>query len=197
VARDQGNCGEARALLEESLATERDLEDKHGIHLSLAWLGWVTHDQGNYEGARVLLEEGLAIGREVGNRHTISGLGAILGKAAAQSGDDETARERLKESMAVSQELGHGWGIAMALEGWGAMAVAQGASERAARLLGAAERLRGAIGRPLPLADRPQRDRSVAAVRDALGEQAFAAAWAAGRAMSIDAAVAFALEAEG
>jgi hypothetical protein len=73
------------------------------------------------------------------------------------------------------------------------VAVAQAQSERAARLFGAAEALREAIGTPLPPADRAEHDRSVAAVRTALGEEAFAAAWAEGRALTLEHAVAFAL----
>ena len=76
------------------------------------------------------------------------------------------------------------------------MAAGQRQPERAARLFGAAEGLREVMGAPLPPADRAGRDRSVAAVRSALGEEAFAAAWAEGRAMSLEAAVAFALAEE-
>jgi hypothetical protein len=66
--------------------------------------------------------------------------------------------------------------------------------ERTARLLGAAEALRAAIGLPLPPAERPDYERTVAAARAQLDEAAFATAWAQGRAMSLDQLVAYALE---
>jgi DNA-binding CsgD family transcriptional regulator len=54
----------------------------------------------------------------------------------------------------------------------------------AARLWGAAESLREAIGRPMPPVYRAEYERSVAAARAQLGEKAFAAAWAEGRTMT-------------
>jgi hypothetical protein len=67
----------------------------------------------------------------------------------------------------------------------------------AARLFGAAEALRAAIGSPIPPIERAEYERAVAASRTALGEAAFAAAWAEGRAMTLERAVEFALAADG
>jgi DNA-binding NarL/FixJ family response regulator len=65
---------------------------------------------------------------------------------------------------------------------------------RAARLWGAADALSEAIGAPPPRhADRAQD--AIAATRRGLGEETFAAAWAEGRALSLDEAVAEALQA--
>jgi hypothetical protein len=63
-----------------------------------------------------------------------------------------------------------------------------------ARLLGTAQALREAIRRPMAPPDRPLVDRAVAAARRSLGEEAVAAAWAEGRAMTLEQAVAYALE---
>ena len=66
--------------------------------------------------------------------------------------------------------------------------------EHAARLLGAAAALREALGIPVPASEREDHDRAVAATRTALGETAFAAAWAAGRALPVEEAVNEALQ---
>jgi hypothetical protein len=66
--------------------------------------------------------------------------------------------------------------------------------QRAARLFGAAAALREAIGAPLPPVEHAAYDRSVAALRAALPEAAFAAAWAEGRRMTVDQAIDTALE---
>jgi hypothetical protein len=58
--------------------------------------------------------------------------------------------------------------------------------EEAARLFGATSALRDRIGHPLSPADRPAYERDIAALRTALGEEAFSAAWEEGRAMSLD-----------
>ena len=56
-------------------------------------------------------------------------------------------------------------------------------------LLGAAAALREESGVPVPASEREDHDRAVAAARTTLGETAFAAAWAAGRALTMEEAV--------
>jgi hypothetical protein len=69
------------------------------------------------------------------------------------------------------------------------VAVAQGHLERAARLLGAAETLREAIGAPLSPRERVWYDHDVSAVRAGLGEADFVEAWAAGKAEGVQLSV--------
>jgi hypothetical protein len=64
----------------------------------------------------------------------------------------------------------------------------------AARLSGAAETLRETFGISLHPAERVSHDQAMAAVRTGLGEAGFVAAWAEGRALSLEKAVALALE---
>lgn len=85
--------------------------------------------------------------------------------------------------------------IAWCLAGLGSTAALGNQPERAARLWGAAERLRQAIGcRPAPAA-RATYERAVAAARP-IDEATFAAAWAEGQAMTPEQAIAYALEAD-
>jgi hypothetical protein len=66
--------------------------------------------------------------------------------------------------------------------------------ERAARLLGASESLCESLGTPLSPGERDEYERYVITARHGLGHEAFAAAWEAGRAVTWEAAVAYALE---
>jgi hypothetical protein len=61
--------------------------------------------------------------------------------------------------------------------------------ERVARLCGAAATLREAVGAPAPISYREVHDRSMEAARAALGEAAFVAYWAAGRARPLESAL--------
>src|SRR6266566_418266 len=70
-----------------------------------------------------------------------------------------------------------------------AAVAAQGNHTWAAHLWGAAEALREAIGTLLPPVERVPYDRAVEALRTQLGEQAFAAAWAEGRTLSLEQAL--------
>jgi hypothetical protein len=66
----------------------------------------------------------------------------------------------------------------------------------ATQLFGAAESMREATGVSIPLDERVEYDRDVAAAHARLGDPAFATAWAEGRAMTPDRAVAYASGAE-
>jgi hypothetical protein len=59
-------------------------------------------------------------------------------------------------------------------------------------LFGAAEALRQALGVPIHPPYVPEYERAVGALRAALGDSEFGAAWAAGRALSLEQAVALA-----
>jgi tetratricopeptide (TPR) repeat protein len=194
VAWYQGDYGAAQALYEESLAIFRDLGVKWGVAWSVGNLGWVACEQGEYGVARALFEERLAICREQGDEHGIAESLWYLGMTAHGQGDCVAARALLEEGLAMFRDLGTKQEIAESLEALAAVAVAQAQPERAARLFGATAGLCDAMGAPLPPVTRAERDRSVAAARTALDEEGFAAAWAEGRAMTLDAAVTFALE---
>jgi len=80
--------------------------------------------------------------------------------------------------------------IAVSLLRLGEVVAAQQKLAWAAQLWGAAEALRDAIGVPIPPVERADYERSLSAARVHLGERAFAAAWAQGRAMTPEQALA-------
>ena len=95
----------------------------------------------------------------------------------------------------IRRQLGNEQGIVDLLrEGFAELAAAQGQATRAARLWGAAEALREPADVERAPNLRADDDPHVAEVCSALGEEAFAAAWAEGRAMTLEQAVAYALE---
>jgi tetratricopeptide (TPR) repeat protein len=194
AVRDQGDCGAARALFEESLAIFREVGSTDLIAWSLGNLGLAARDQGDCGTARALFEESLAIFRELGNKRAISASMNRLGMVAHDQGDYGAARALLTESLAISWEVGHRGGLVRDLEGLAAVAVAQAQFERAARLFGGLDGLREAIGQPRAPVARSDYERSVTAARARLGEETFAAAWEEGRAMSLQEAVALALD---
>ena len=73
------------------------------------------------------------------------------------------------------------------------MTSAQGQPAWAARLWGAAAARRVALSTPLPPIEHAHYERTVAAAQTALGEDAFAAAWAAGQTLPLEQAIAEAM----
>ena len=74
---------------------------------------------------------------------------------------------------------------------------AQGRAEQASWLLGAASALRDELGTPLPPVDRSAYARLLAATREALGDERFSTARAAGRALTVEVLLAEVLTATG
>jgi tetratricopeptide (TPR) repeat protein len=158
-------------------------------------LGLTAIYQKEYTVARSLLEESLAACREIDFKRIACSALNNLGKVALHQGNWVSAYALFRESLTMKRDFGDRDGSTWSLEGLAGVAAAQGQAERAARLFGAAEAVREAIGAPAPVPERVDYEGSKVAVRAALGEEAFAAAWAAGRALTWEQAVALALEA--
>jgi non-specific serine/threonine protein kinase len=92
----------------------------------------------------------------------------------------------LKESLLIEIDLGHKAGTAAALDGCACLAAASGHAARAARLFGQAEFLRETVGVVGPASLRRLRDQWVAATRARLSKGALQAAWAEGRALTLE-----------
>lgn len=87
--------------------------------------------------------------------------------------------------------------MASVLESLGGVEATAGRLDMSAWMFAAAERLREATGTPLSPVEREDRERHVADLRVALGEEAFAARWAEGRSMSLEQIIATSLEPAG
>ena len=116
-----------------------------------------------------------------------------LANVAFLRGDRARAQALQKESLTIGRDLGDPPGIARGLEGLAGMAHEQNELSRATRLWGAAAALRERIGNPRSPADQNKAAERWASVRAELGDAVFTAAWDAGRAMTMEQAVEFAL----
>jgi predicted ATPase/transcriptional regulator with XRE-family HTH domain len=192
--RRQGDYARQAVLYEEALALFQELRDRHGISAALDNLGQVAFWQGEYKRAAALHEESLAIARELGDRHGIIISLINLGAVAERQGDYGQSTALLQEGLVLCREIGARDEVADILERLSWVAVARGHAFRAVLLGGAAQALWEALSVPLAQEERADHDRAMLAMRAVLGEVGFAAAWAEGRALPLDAAVALALE---
>jgi predicted ATPase/DNA-binding CsgD family transcriptional regulator len=177
----QGNLADAAPLCEESLKLFRALGDKAGIAMALSNLGEVVEDEGEYAKAAEFYQESLTLYRKVEEKEGVAILTSCMGRIARISGDYGRAVALYDESLRLYKELGNTLGTAQDLEGMAVLHAAFGQPESATRLWAAAEALRGVIGAPPDDAQRARHDPFVAAAREALGEEAFARAWAEGQ----------------
>jgi non-specific serine/threonine protein kinase len=197
LAMMRGEYERARALVEGSLALHREHGDAQRITYNLGLLGTIAIAQGDFVRALVLLEDGLARCRAAGDTRGDVLLLTLLGELAVRQGDYWRAKSLYQESLSRLQTMGATPVVASALEGLGWVAGGQGQPARCARLLAAAAALREALGTSLPPSDQGIHDWTVTAARAALGDDWFAAAWAAGRVLPVAQAIAEALAPEG
>lgn len=188
----------ANALVAEGLALSREMHDIPGQANSLYLLGRFALEEGDAETARSWLEESMGLFRMIGVQHHIAHLLPQLASAAVQQHDYGAAHAWYRESLELVQKLDDWEGMVLCLQGWGVLLAQQGERIAAARIWGTAEtfrytpNLRFRFLMFLRHTDYEQADyeRMVSLVRAQLGEQVFAAAWAEGRSMTPEQALA-------
>jgi tetratricopeptide (TPR) repeat protein len=199
VATGRSDYPRATALYEESLDVRRGRGDTWGIAQGLTSLGGVAYSQGDLGQATAYFEESLVLWREVGDRRGIAASLNNLGNVAYAQDDYARARALYEESLALCRGLGDKQSIAYCLERLARVRVANSQESaledlaRAARLLSAADALRAAIRAPLLGMERGANERTVAALRAAVGEGAWATAWAEGQVLPLEEAISLAL----
>jgi predicted ATPase/DNA-binding SARP family transcriptional activator/Tfp pilus assembly protein PilF len=191
LALGDGDVEGARALLEASLAVRRELGDRAGLPPALVSLSDAHLAGDDLVAARRLLEEAARVAGGDRDGRTLAHVHVHLARVAREEGDVAAASSYSLQAHRRSAGLRSPADVVTAewLEGVGATVAAAGDGRRGARLLGAADALRTALGVPVPPHERPAHDRDVAALRKALGPSRFGAAWKAGRALPLDAAL--------
>jgi len=176
LAVSLGDTERARAAFEESLEVARRRDDRWAVALIGSNLGYVELTLGHIDGADRHLSTSLDLLRELGAREETAIPLQNLGFVALKRGDLAAAREMFEESRELSERVGWKEGVNYALEGLAAVLVGEGRPEEAAEALGAAERVRRETGVSLEPFERALNAETAAAVRDALGDAAYAAA---------------------
>ena len=192
-----GDAATIHQRLQEGRTLINKVGNRHWSAWSLCITALVALREGETDSAASLARECLAIYREMDARWYIAWLLHVLGRIEAQRGDLSAASSSYQESLVFTHEPRVEWITPFNLEGLAGVGASQGAFRWAAQLWGASEALREVIAVPLMPADRAGYDQAVYVVRAKLGEQAFAKAWAQGRAMPLEQVITYALETKG
>lgn len=194
VAAEMGGDFErARRLLEEGLTLRRAAGDKADVAEALLNLGRVMMLQGDHQQAKVLFDEALLLAKETEDQWMIVYALNHLGFAALLSGDGQEAMALFQSCLAHFPQYNDKQVITYILWGTAEAAVLLGKSVLSAQLFGAAESLGEKIGWAIPPGHRVYYNFFVTTLHTELNEQAFAAAWAVGRAMTLEQAIDYAL----
>jgi len=189
----EGDYLQAADSFERGLTLLQVLGNKQDISEALNGLGDVAWLNDDYARAEALFSESLVLRQEAGDRRGSAVSLLSLAMAIEAQGDYTRAAGLHQESLRLSKDLRYRKGIIYCLIGLASIAVSQEQPKRAVRLLGAVE----ALSEPITLSFEPVArvvyDRGVAGTRAQLSEEAFAAAWEAGRAMPLEQAIVYAL----
>jgi tetratricopeptide (TPR) repeat protein len=188
-------AGQAPALplLKEALGKARALGDPDRVGIALYHLGLALRAQGHAGAAAAHFTEALDRLEAAGDARAAGDVHFHLGALLGQQGDWTGALRRLRNGLTTGVSLRSRW-----LLGQGAWAVLAVLGDRAdpgarARLLGAADALRQAIGAGCAAWEHMAADPCEPELRERPGQEEWAAAYRQGRALSVGEAAALAL----
>ena len=195
LARYQGDYARAEPLYDECRALAQQLHARAIEGDALIHLGNLARYQADYDRAAAYYDAGLALLRDVGDQPRIASVMQDQGYLAHQRGDQPGATVLLNASLARCRELVDPRLSVWCLAGLGRVAVAQGQLERAAQLFGTTAALFDLFDPRMDPTDLADYECAVAVTRGQLDAATFAAAWATGRAVTLEQVITEALQA--
>jgi predicted ATPase/DNA-binding XRE family transcriptional regulator/Tfp pilus assembly protein PilF len=197
VSQHEGRTDEARRHYEASIALSRHISpDGRGMSSALGNLGHLEMTQGNLARARALMEEAILVDEAEGEIGHLVQAVADLGTILLRSGQDDEAERKLFEALELQRSIQDQRSTAYIFEDLATLALRRGDVARSVRLFAAAAALREQIGATVPADTREALDSQVTEARQALDHDAFDDAWDWGQSVSLDDAIAYALDAE-
>jgi excisionase family DNA binding protein len=172
---------QAEAHFGDALAIFRQLGDAVGIAQLTANLGELAEVEGRHELAIERLDTALAKWRDLDDRVGAARAQVYLGQALLARNKVARAETVLREALIAIRDIEYEQLLPAALRSIAQLAARRSDFTVAARWYGAEAGVREALGMKLPAARRAGHEGTIAAVREALGEAAFASAWEEGQ----------------
>jgi tetratricopeptide (TPR) repeat protein len=194
--RHSGDLMGARQACEQSLRLFRECGDNIGASEPNRVLAFIAFEKGEYEESRTRYEEILHFYRQARLNLWMDIPLWMLGVIAVREGNYAHAKDWYSECLLFDQQMGLNSQLAECLIGFAGIANAERRLERAAQLVGAAEREVEVKPWQMPLEniDQIELQRLTTVLRGKIGDAMFEALAAEGRAMTTEQAVAYALE---
>ena len=160
---------------------------------ALIGLGLEARYRHESEEAQKFFTRALALARQMGSKHFVAATESELAHLARERGELAEAEAAYARLIRIWKDLGQLPAVAHQLECFAFIARAEKEPERAVQLLGAAQALRDSIQSTRRDDEQAEHERVLAALQEQMGADAFGAAWAQGRAMDMDRAIAYAV----
>ncbi|HWQ11916.1 MAG TPA: tetratricopeptide repeat protein [Roseiflexaceae bacterium] len=186
LALAEGDERQSTALQEEALALAQQIGYAWGSYNALFGLGSAARRRGDHRQAVAYYTRSLALLRELDLEGPVSRMLIDLGEAALDLGDLAQAAACFRESLASLSRQGEAPLTALCVAACARLVHERGAHAHACRLLAATDALLETTRAIMAPRHRAKVNETIVAVRAQLGEAAFAAAWAAGQALTLD-----------
>jgi non-specific serine/threonine protein kinase len=197
LAEDSGDYDRAARLYQEALGLFSESDTEAQVlalkAITRAHLGVAFWGQGRFDLANQTWREALDQHRALDDSWGVANVLGYLALVACEQGELERAARHQHESLTAFRDAESVEDIAAGVATTAAIAGLRGEHALAARLFGAADAMREAIGCTLALPERLILDRVQTTVQSALSDKTFQAAQAAGKSLSASEAVAEAL----
>ncbi|MBA3778811.1 MAG: adenylate/guanylate cyclase domain-containing protein [Chloroflexi bacterium] len=191
VSRD---LAAARDRLQESARLFEEIGDQHYALISRHNQAWITGDLGDRDGERRLHEESLAKARSLGNQGIEAEALAQLGMLARDDGRLEDAAAMIRQAIRLDHQRGMVLNIATDIGRLASVLVRFDQPERAATLVASSEALTGGLGVDVAWWADERNIETMELATAKLPQTVLDNALAAGRRLTVDEAVALALE---
>jgi tetratricopeptide (TPR) repeat protein len=184
--------GRAESILREGLAAAEQAGDR--VLVADIWTGmaFLEFSRGRHAEGIDLRRRAIELDRQEGDGWKVTENLIGLAMMSRSAGDVEAARVHLREALGMLSKAKDTISMPGALNAFALVAIDDGIPERAARLVGAAARIRDDLGGGIPPELFDAWGDPASDARQALGEKAYEAARADGYAMDADSAIAFA-----
>ena len=182
-------------IIEEALGLALQVGDPGWLGYATIGKGYEAHRHGDHERAVEFFEEAIRLFTSVDDHWGVMNATFGLAVAVHARGDRARSVRLYLRCIELSRDIAVPWGVLRGLVGLAAIGASAGLAEAAARLLGAADALGEQMGFGHSTEGERHRDDAQALARHRLGDDRFAVAWSAGRSLTLEDAIAEALDA--
>jgi predicted ATPase/class 3 adenylate cyclase len=193
LRRAGGDLQLAQQSAREGAQLSRQIGSEWAVARSVFSQGQLAVALGSWTEARAHFQECVELFTRSQDRHHANLARTDLAQIESRQGHYAEAMELYKSAILVWQDLGLQAAIARPFECLALIAAARGNTQHAARLSAAAQRLREQTGSALTLDEQIEYAQTLEKVRTQLGAERFQSSWAAGQAMTMPEAIAFAI----
>ena len=190
----RGDFSSPAPWLDEVLSIARQIGDQVREDEALITYGTLLYWQGEYQQAIAYYEQGIVLGENIGYYYQILWAHIYMPYALLRQGELQKARRLFADGVHGMQKADLVIGMVFAVEGLASLHVKQGQAERAAQLFAWADAMRAKMGDSRPPVEQASIERDLEVIHSSLNNSDFAGLSREGQMLTVEEAVALALE---